>query len=102
MKWDNMAAIPITSYEEWLGSVSTDMRKDLKRGEKRGLVVRELEFSDEMIRGVVDINNDTPVRRASALCNFGKDFDTVKRGIRLYLDRSAFIGAYHNTELVES
>ncbi len=100
MKWDNMAAIPITSYEEWLGSVSTDMRKDLKRAVKRGLVVREQEFGDEMIRGIIDINNETPIRQSKRFVHFGKDFDTVKREYSTYLDRSTFIGAYHSTELV--
>lgn len=98
--WDNMAAIPITTYQDWWESVSSDMRKDVKRAEKRGLVVKEVEFNDELIRGIIEINNETSVRQGKPFAHYGKDFDTVKKEHSTYLDRSVFIGAYHFNELV--
>lgn len=100
MQWDNMAAIPITSYQEWIDSVSSDMRKDLKRAEKRGVIVREVEFGDELIRGVVEINNETPIRQGKPFRHYGKDFLTVKREYATFPDTSQFIAAYYNDELI--
>jgi hypothetical protein len=98
--WDNMAAIPITTYQDWWESVSSDMRKDVKRAEKRGLVVKEVEFNDELIRGIIEINNEIPVRQGKPFSHYGKDFDTVKKEHSTYLDRSVFIGAYYFDEFV--
>ena len=100
MEWDNKAAIPITTYQEWWERVSSDMRKDVKRAEKRGIIVKGVELDDEIIKGVVEINNDTPFRQGKPFVHYGKDFETVKREYSTYLDKSEFIGAYYNEELV--
>lgn len=100
MEWDNVAAIPITTYQAWWGIVSSDMRKDVKRAEKRGVVVREVEFSDELVQGVIEINNDTSIRQGKHFVHYGKDFETVRKEYSTYLDRSKFIAAYYKNELV--
>ena len=100
MEWDNVAAIPITTYQDWWKKVSSDMRKDVKRAEKRGIIIKEVEFSDEIVQGVIEINNDTPIRQGRHFVHYGKDFETVKKEYSTYLDRSEFIGAYCKNELV--
>ena len=41
-----------------------------------------------------------PVRGGRRFWHFGKDVETVRRGLATYLDRSEFIGAYWNEELI--
>ena len=100
MEWDNVAAIPITSFKDWWKQVSTDMRKDLKRADKRGVVVKTVEFNDELVKGLIGIHNDSPIRQGVPFAYYRMEFDDLKKGYGTYLDRSEFVGAYHRDELI--
>jgi hypothetical protein len=100
-EWDNVAAIPITSFAEWWENrLSQVTRKNVRRAAKRGTVVKQVEFDDELLRGIVSINNETPYRDGRPFWHYGKDFETVKRDYSVYLDRSKFLGAYFENELI--
>lgn len=101
MELDNFAAIPIISYSEWLGKkVSYGERKAVKRAAKLGVEVRRVDFDDAFVRGISNIYNETPVRQNRKFWHYQKDFETVKRENSTYLDRSVFIGAYFQGELI--
>ena len=100
-EWDNWAAVPITSFEDWWEKrLPQESRKNVRRAAKRGVVVKVAEFSDEFVRGIQGIYNETPNRQGRPFWHFGKDFDTVRRENATYLDRSEFIAAYLNDELI--
>lgn len=101
MELDNVAVIPITTFEDWWNErVSSNLRKDVRRSQKRGIAVRVVEFNDEFIQGVVSIYNETPIRQGRPFWHFQKGFERVKAETSTYLERSEFIGAYFNDELV--
>jgi hypothetical protein len=101
IEWDNWAAIPITSYNDWWEQrLPQESRKNIRRAAKRGVVVKVVAFDDELLKGIQAIYNETPVRQGRPFWHFGKDWDTVKRENATYLDRSEFIGAYLNEELI--
>ena len=59
MEWDNVAAIPLTSYQHWLEEqITGNMRKILRRSSRRGISVGQVDFTDEFVRGVVEIYNE--------------------------------------------
>jgi hypothetical protein len=97
--WDNVAAIPITSYEDWWRGLTTDRRKDVKRAEKQGIVVKRVELDDELVQGIVAINNDVPFRQGKRFKHYGKDFETVKREYATFPERSEFLAAYFDQDL---
>jgi hypothetical protein len=100
-EWDNVAAIRVVSYDEWWEKrLPQEARKNVRRAAKRGVVVKVVQFGDELVRGIHGIYNETPVRQGKRFWHFGKDFETVKRELATYLDRSEFIGAYVNEELI--
>lgn len=100
-EWDNVAAIPITSYADWWEKrVSHDLRKDVKRAEKRGVVVRCSAFDDVFVRGIKEIYDEAPVRQGRPFWHYGKPLDQVQQENATYLDRSEFIGAYLGDELI--
>lgn len=99
MWWDNVAAISITSYDFWLSSLSQETRRNIRLSAKRGVTVKAVPFTDEFVRGIRDIYNETPVRQGRRFWHFGKDVETVKRDNSTYAERSEFIGAYVGTEL---
>jgi len=101
MEWDNVAAIPTTDYAIWWEQrLSQVVRKNVRRAVKRGLLVREVPFDDQLLQGIVKINNETPVRQGRPFWHYGKSFDVVKKDYATLLDRSEYIGAFYENELV--
>jgi hypothetical protein len=100
-EWDNAAAIPITTYEDWFAKrAATDVRQNVKKSVKRGVSTRTVPFDDQLVRGIHDIFNESPIRQGRPFWHYGKDFETVKRETSHCLDRSEFIGAYCQDELI--
>jgi hypothetical protein len=100
-KWDNWAVIPITTFDEWWEKrLPQETRKNVRRAAKRGVAVKGVSFDDEFVEGIRAIYNETPVRQGRPFWHFGKDFDTVKRESSTYLERSEFLGAYCQDELI--
>jgi hypothetical protein len=100
-EWDSWAAIPITSFSDWWEKrLPQETRKNVRRASKRGVVVKVVEFDDELVKGIREIYNETPIRQGRRFWHFGKDFDAVKRENATYMDRSEFLGAYLKEELI--
>jgi hypothetical protein len=101
MEWDNLAVLPISTFEHWWNQqIGFKARNKAKQAEKKGIVIREAPFSDELVHGIWEIYNETPIRQGRKFPHFGKDLDTVRREEATYLDRSVFIGAYLDGRLV--
>jgi hypothetical protein len=99
-EWDNYAAIPITTFENWWESVPQETRKNTRRAAKREVVVKSVPFDDELARGIHNLCNETPVRQGKPFWHYGKDFETVRHEHATYLERSEFIGAFFQGELI--
>jgi hypothetical protein len=97
---DNWAAISTACFSDWWEKLPQESRKNVRRAAKRGVVVKIVRFDDDLVKGVHRIYNQTPVRDGRLFWHFGKDFETVRRELATYLDRSEFIGAYWNEELI--
>ena len=76
------------------------MRQNVKKSVKRGVSTRTVPFDDQLVRGIHDIFNESPIRQGRPFWHYGKDFETVKRETSHCLDRSEFIGAYCQDELI--
>src|SRR5947207_1056644 len=100
LEWDNVAAIRVISFEDWWTKRISDLRKDIRRSQKRGVIVRTVEFDDTFVRGMMEIYNEVPVRQRRFFWHYGKDFETVKKESATYLERSEFLGAYCGDELI--
>lgn len=101
MEWDNLAVLPISTFDEWWNKqLGFKARNKAKQAEKRGVVIREVPFSDELVHGIWEIYNETPIRQGRKFPHFGKDLQTVHREEATYLDRSVFLGAYLDEKLI--
>ena len=97
---ESIAAIHLTSFKEWWEGLPQESRKNVRRSQKRGVVVKVKEFDDELINGIVDVNNDSPVRQGRSYSHYGKSFDQVKKDHSAFIERSDFICAYHGSEII--
>ena len=101
MEWDNLAVLPISTYEHWWNKQIRSITKNrTKQAEKKGIVIREVQFDEQLARGIWEIYNESPVRQGRRFPHYGKDLDTVYKDTATYLDYSTFIGAYQGEELV--
>jgi hypothetical protein len=99
-EWDNAAAIDTRSYDQWWNKLSQDTRRNVRRAAKMGVNVRPVPFSDELVHGILEIYNETPIRQGKAFWHYGKSFEVVKNECATYSERSVFLGAYHESELI--
>jgi hypothetical protein len=97
---ESAAAAPSADYERWWSSLPQETRKNVRRAAKRGVVVAEAEFDEHLLRGIVAINNETPVRQGRPFWHYGKDPDVVRAEYASFRERSRFIAAYRDGSLV--
>lgn len=101
MDLDSVAAIPIGTYEQWwTKQVNHRVRTKVRKSIKQGVTVRMVEFTDDLVRGIQEIYNETPIRQGKPFWHYGKSFDETKEINSTYLDRADFIGAYLGDELI--
>ena len=101
MEWDNLAVLPISTFEQWWNQqIGFKARNKAKQAEKKGTVIREVPFSEALVRGIWEIYNETPIRQGRRFPHFGKDYSAVYREEATYLDESVFIGAYFEDKLI--
>lgn len=98
---DNVAALPITTYDQWwTKQIDGKTRNMVRRGEKKGVTLREVTFDDAFAKGIWEIYNETPVRQGRLFPHYGKDFETVRNMSATFMDSSIFIGAYIGEQLI--
>ncbi len=97
----DVAAIPITTFKHWFEKqISQKARNKIRKAAKLGVEIRREELNDTLIRGIMGIYNDSPLRRGKPFWHYGKDFDTVKRELSQDLDVCSFVTAYCDGELI--
>lgn len=97
---DNAAVACTTSFDDWWGKLPQESRKNVRRAAKRGVVVESAKFDDHLISSIKEIYDEAPVRQGKRFWHYGKNLETIKRENSSYLERSEFIGAYYNGELI--
>ena len=98
--WDNVAAVPITSYAQWWEKLPQATRRNVRIAEKKGVVVRVVPFDDSLVRGIKAIYDESPIRQGKRFWHHGKDLETVRRDNSSYQERSDFLGAFLGAELI--
>ncbi len=100
-EWDNLAVIPITTYSDWFKNrAESSVQRAVRKAAKSGVEVRLAQLDDEYVNGMVQINNETPIRQGTRFWHYQKSFEAVKREALTYSDRNTFLGAYLNGELI--
>jgi hypothetical protein len=101
LEWDNLAEIPTTTFTAWWEKrVESSVRRAVRKATKVGVVAKVTAFDDAFVEGITQIYNETPIRQGRAFWHYQKDIATVRRENSTYLERSTFIGAYFEGELI--
>jgi hypothetical protein len=98
---DNLAVLSISTYDEWwTKQLDSKTRNMVRKGEKKGVELREVPFDDALVQGIWQIYNECPTRQGKPFAHYGKDIETVRREAGTFLDRAVFIGAFLDGNLI--
>jgi hypothetical protein len=101
MEWDNIAALPITSYEHWLSKqVHQSTRNKIKRAQNNNVEVTIECLSRRVAEGLVGIFNETAVRRGKKYSYYGRDVEMVEKEWSRDSSRSDLLIAYYKNEII--
>jgi hypothetical protein len=101
MEMDNFAALPVSTFDHWMKrQMDTRGRGRVRKADKEGVVVREVPYDDDFVRGIQAIYNESPVRQGKPFWHYKKDIEDIRRMNGTFFDRSIFLGAYFQDELI--
>ena len=76
VEWDNAAVVPISTYDHWWNKqIRPEARNRARQAEKKGAVLREVAFDDDLVKGIWEIYNESPLRQGRRFPHYGKSFD---------------------------
>jgi len=90
-EWDNVAALPITSYADWFDRiVHPSVRTKLRKATRSGVSVDVASFDEEFVRSLAEIFNETPIRQGRPYAHYGQSLDQIRTEWSSELHMSAF------------
>ena len=100
LEWESVAAIHLISFEDWWKNLSQETRKNVRRSQKRGVEVRVKEFDDDLIHGIREVNDESPVRQGLRNGYYGIGTEETKRLYGEFVGLCYFICAYVEETLI--
>lgn len=101
MELDNFAGLHVSTFDDWMMTkIDFKVRNKVRKAAKCGVVVREVPFDDDFVKGISAVYNESPVRQGKAFWHYGKDLDAVRTMNATFLERSIFIGAFFEGGLI--
>jgi hypothetical protein len=98
---DNTAVLEISTFDEWMSTkIDFKTRNKVRKAAKIGVVVKEVELDDRMLLGISRIYNETPVRQGRKFPHYKKDIESLRQMKLTFAERSIFIGAFLEDELI--
>jgi len=98
---ENLAILPVTTFDAWFHrQIESKVRNRVRKAEKEGLEVREVPFDDELIGGICEIYNETPVRQGRLFPHYGITEDRAREYAGTFSTRSIFVGAFYEDRLI--
>lgn len=101
MEKEGIAVLELSTYDHWWQKqLNPKTRNVIRKSLKSGVEVKRDIFNDNLVSGIVNIFNETPVRQGRPFWHYQKPFEKVKEEMSDRLDMSEFIGAYWKGELI--
>jgi hypothetical protein len=97
----HVAAIPIKDFNFWwTKQIDAKTRNMVRKSQKLGVKVDVVPFTDEFVRGVMAIFNESPIRQNMPFWHYGKDLEATKATILKDGADSILIAAHFEKELI--
>jgi hypothetical protein len=100
-EWDNIAVASFESYSDWFeNKIDRHSRKHIRKAAREGVETVVVPFTDDFVRGISEIYNESPVRQGKPFWHYAKAFAAVRDENITYAERSTFVGAFFGDELI--
>ena len=99
-EWDNVAAASTENFSDWWTGLPQATRKNCRRAERDGIVVRRAVLDQALAEGIKRLYDESPFRQGRRFWHYGKSLEAVHQENSTYRDRSEFLAAHLNDELV--
>jgi hypothetical protein len=100
IEFDSVAVASTRNFQAWWDRLPQESRKNVRRAQKRGVVVTVKELDDELYKELIDLNDDSPVRQGKAYTHYGKSLEQVKKDQESFWGRRELIWAHADGQLV--
>ena len=100
IEWESVAAIPLVSFKQWWEGLPQESRKNVRRSQKRGVMIRVDEFDDKLIEGIRGVNDDSPMRQGMKNAYYGLTPEETRKRYSEFVGRCDFICAYVGEEMI--
>src|SRR5260370_26460375 len=95
MERDDVAAVHVSTVDHWwTQQIEPEVRRKVRQAEKKGVMVREVAFGDDLVKGIWEIYNENPIRQGKPFIHYGKNIETVEKEAGTFRDSTIFIGAF--------
>lgn len=101
MEWDNLAVLQLSTFDNWWNQqIRSYPRNRARQAEKKGVVLREVSFSDHLLAGICDIYNESPIRQGRRFPHYGMTVTQARDYAGTFSDRSVFLGAFLGDQMI--
>jgi hypothetical protein len=97
---DSIAAVKTTSFRQWWEGLPRASRQNVRRSQKRGVEVFVKPLDDQLIHGIMGVNNESPLRQGVPNRHYGRTFEEVKKHHSAFLHHCDYICAYVGEDLI--
>lgn len=100
LEWESVAAISLTSFKEWWESLPQETRKNVRRSQKRGVIITASDLNTAVVEGIRAINDDSPTRQGATNAYYGLSTQDTWKRYGEFNGRCDFICAYSGEEMI--
>lgn len=100
MEWESVAAIRLLSFKNWWEGLPQETRKNVRRSQKRGVIIKTRTLDPDLIEAIREVNDDAPVRQGARNAYYGLSSEDTAKRYGEFNDRCDFICAYSGEELI--
>jgi hypothetical protein len=98
---DNLAVLPISTFDHWWNKqLRSYPRNRARQAEKKGVILREVPLDDDLLKGICDIYNESPVRQGKRFPHYGMTMQKARAYAGTFPDHSVWIGAFLRDQMI--
>jgi hypothetical protein len=97
---ESVAAIRLKTFKEWWEGLPQETRKNVRRSQKRGVVIAVKELDAGVIDGIRSVNNDSLLRQGAKNAYYGLTAEDTRKRYGEFTGRCDFICAYSDETMI--
>ena len=98
---DNLAVLSISTFDQWwTHQLRSYPRNRARQAEKKGVLLREVAFNEELLKGICDIYNECPIRQGKRFPHYGMNLQQARGYAGTFPNHSIWIGAFLGQQMI--